>query len=322
MRFIPTAEGTKVAQRIREQEPGRSGELLDEFAGRLREHYGQIGMSKHNPDQARCLLFRNLWRASAGPVLHGIEIQMAERAKGLEHEGWAPFLHKSKEISDARLDRVFSGYGNFSAKQRAFLRAGALLASLAMRQFLYEARNEPGHWGGPSWESFSQLDREENARSLRTLRWPIRSDPVVRLQDHVTAANVTALHLLESAAQHAHMWGGDGDLKSTLPEYIHELARPQFITASLNERYFPPQGFDHEPSPAEDCPYAHTEERLAANGIWRTKALQNNGRDIVPRYCPNNIPLYAPEYPAYGRTTGATLRLASLIPVAAETIWA
>lgn len=320
MRFIPTAEGTKVAQRIREQEPGRAGELLDEFAGHLKEHYGQIGMSEHNPDQARRLLFRNLWRASAGPLLHGVEIQIAERAKGVEKEGWASFVRQSTEISDARLDRVFSGYGSFSAKQRAFLRAGTLLTSLAMRQFLHEARHEPGHWGGASWESFSQLDREENARLPRTVPWPLRSTPLVRLQDHVTAASVTALNLLESAAQHAHLWG-EGGLKSTLPKYINELAMPQFITASLNERYFPPEGLDHEPSPAEDCPYTHTAERLAASGIWRTKALQNNGRDIIPRYCPNNIPLYAPEYPAYGRTTGATLRLASLIPVACETIW-
>jgi hypothetical protein len=311
--FIPTVEGTAVAQAIR-QDPSRNDVLLDGYHRDLWHHYKRIGMVDHNPDQAYRNIVRNLLRIANAVLHYEVELELAASVATAQKAGQPLVVPEYLEAT--HFDRALTRKsGAYSGPKRDFLLTSAAVSYAAAGRFIERVLNGKGPYLA-TLDAYVRYDCDFVASSS----FPnLRLAPMARLKDNVVAANVTALDVLVPAADHLrpHFLGTE-----TIAGSMAQRVRVLSDIASTRDGFFRRViGDQHVGATAPKvCPFTHDPEEIAAGRIWSIASLRD-GPWPVPASCPENIP-FRPDPKSYAYATGAQLRLASLIPIAQETIWA
>lgn len=317
--FFPTEQSTVLAQELYAGTLGaqKTERRLTDFGFEVLNHYRDIGMTSYDRPRAGYLAMRAMWRANIGPILHAIDIELAQTITKLQQTGQPLVTAESTGVT--HFDRYFHLFGDYQGSQMAFLRASSVLSYAAATRFLSKVINDRAHWCWPLWgvyqKNYSDLAIFERQR--RGFYLP--DNPHSHVRSISVTSNITALSVIAPAARHASLWKeGVGEGEEVMMERVEQLGWLAGTSRDFFERYFP--GLATGDTPVEACPFSHDESAIATGSIYRVRPLQKPWRS--ERWCPANMKLYSPQEYGYRfqKVSAAKLRLGSVIPIASETL--
>jgi hypothetical protein len=310
--FIPTVAGEVVARNIQEH-PETTEYELERFGTELYRHYDRTGMVGHDPQRVYEYLVRHKWRVTAAPLMHGIEETLLADILDKRANG-EPLVHPD-HLAATRFDRRLTNNGQhtYAGKKLNFLLASSALSHAAATHYIDDIVNDRTRYR-PVWDAYYRFE-EWLGILTHPQPFPMRLDPRERLKDNIVAANVTALDVL--VAQAEHLRTSTGNIHDEMLRRVGQLSWAGSTNDSFFRRIIGSQYEDAEPPSV--CPFTHDDRKLASDGIWRVRSLEE-GPWSVPGFCPLDIPFRDPVRGGY--TTGTALRLTSAVHIAEETLWA
>ncbi|HZM64528.1 MAG TPA: hypothetical protein VFB59_05325 [Candidatus Saccharimonadales bacterium] len=322
----PQILGDKCAQELYSQ-PLLTDNLLRIVGDQTVEYYTPRHRDPNSPAQKRV---EAIFRITSAVLLHGVEVELAEDMRRLGDQG-KEFSELAAEISSAQqdlhyIDTMTQPYEKkdekfFTEEQWDFLRISSLFSLDAARRFLHGVLFEPGHWARPVFEAYRKNLPDYKLLNDKFVLHEYDPDvPEGQAYMHICGnainSNVTALDVITAATRHGHhrLWQQDADPGMALLAKVKELAWPDSISKRFFETMF------KNSDPRLGCPYSHDSVQIATNGIYRLPSLRN-GRLRIRGKCPASIELSSPHHDGYQNISAAQLRLTTVIPIAAETLW-
>lgn len=306
--FVPSIAAEHVAQLLY-FDHGDAESLIGDYCGRLKEYYCvKDNKQPNNAGGSERVIVRHLIRTVGAPLLFKIEQQLTENMAEMTTDD-ERINTELLDTSPGHVDRIVRNgrkATTYTNAQQDFLRATGRLAHRAAAQVLSKAANDKDSHEARLFTQFKRWDNHSLHLNLNTFRndFKPRQNARERLIENVISVGFTVLNMLEPAYKHG------------VHEQTEQLSWAASTSTAFFERYFDEAAGRGE---NEKCPFTPDSQDTNDANIWHVQSLRD-GPWTVRRFCPENIPFYETPYSAHA-TTGALLRLHSIMPVARQLLW-
>jgi len=325
----PQILGDRCAQDMYNQ-PNQTQELVNQLGDQTDSY---CAGRYHDLNTLSRRRFEAIFRTTSAVLLHAAEIELAEDLQRAQYQGKNLF-ELAEEIPSVDLDTRYIGlvsepYEEFTGKRWDFLWISSLFSLEATRRFLHRILFEPNHWALPVYTAYKQnlpAYKQFNDKFVRFEYDPEKPDrqAYMHICENAVNSNVTVLDVFTAATRHDHyrLWLPNGSPATALRAKLGELSWPDSTSRKFFESRF------KTAEPQTGCPFSHNPDEIATGSIYRrstqpdSRWLLRDGPWPIRGKCPASIVLNSPRHDDYQNVSASQLRLASTIPIAAETLWA